>query len=44
VNTDPSDKPGWRDPLTLGFQAHRRLLLLRLRWHARRGIGERPGS
>ncbi|BBZ65861.1 hypothetical protein MINS_12900 [Mycolicibacterium insubricum] len=30
-----TDKPstGWRDPLTLGWQAHRGLLLLRLRWH-----------
>ncbi|MBS1691314.1 MAG: hypothetical protein JST91_03740 [Actinobacteria bacterium] len=25
---------GWRDPLSLGFEAHRGLLLLRLRWHA----------
>lgn len=23
----------WRDPLSLGWQAHRGLLLLRLRWH-----------
>ncbi|EHI11283.1 hypothetical protein KEK_10328 [Mycolicibacterium thermoresistibile ATCC 19527] len=26
--------PVWRDPLSLGWQAHRGLLLLRLRWHA----------
>ena len=26
-----------RDPLSLGFQAHRQLMLLRLRWHGRRG-------
>lgn len=26
--------PGWRDPLSLSFSAHRRVLLLRLRWHA----------
>lgn len=25
--------PAWRDPLSIGWQAHRRILLLRLRWH-----------
>jgi hypothetical protein len=25
----------WRDPLSLSFRAHRRVLLLRLRWHER---------
>lgn len=25
--------PGWPDPLALGLAAHRRALLLRLRWH-----------
>ncbi|KUI41821.1 hypothetical protein AU198_11715 [Mycobacterium sp. GA-1199] len=29
--------PVWRDPLSAGFRAHRHLLLLRLRWHERRG-------
>ncbi|WP_163803579.1 hypothetical protein [Mycolicibacterium anyangense] len=24
-----------RDPLSVGFEAHRGLLILRLRWHAR---------
>lgn len=24
----------WRDPLSMGWQAHRRILLLRLRWHS----------
>jgi len=27
-------EPAWRDPLSVGWQAHRRLLMLRLRWHA----------
>jgi hypothetical protein len=26
----------WRDPLSVGFRAHRHLLLLRLRWHEHR--------
>jgi hypothetical protein len=26
----------WRDPLSVGWRAHRNLLLLRLRWHERR--------
>jgi hypothetical protein len=30
-----------RDPLSLGFEAHRQLMLLRLRWHGRRGVGGR---
>ncbi|WP_173008383.1 hypothetical protein [Mycolicibacterium sp. P1-18] len=25
----------WRDPLSMSFRAHRRVLLLRLRWHER---------
>ncbi|WP_161976398.1 hypothetical protein [Mycolicibacterium sp. CH28] len=25
----------WRHPLSLGFEAHRGLLLLRLQWHER---------
>lgn len=29
--------PAWRDPLSAGWRAHRGLLLLRLRWHERRG-------
>ncbi|MCV7281224.1 hypothetical protein H7J88_16415 [Mycolicibacterium flavescens] len=31
--------PVWRDPLSAGFRAHQHLLLLRLRWHARRTDG-----
>jgi hypothetical protein len=31
-----SDTPLWRDPLSLGFRAHRQVLLLKLRWHERR--------
>ena len=27
-------KAPWRDPLSMGWQAHRRILLLRLRWHS----------
>ncbi len=41
--TDSRNDPRWRDPLSLGWQAHRRLLLLKLRWHqssARRGSGD----
>jgi hypothetical protein len=30
----PAGKPRWRDPLSVGFEAHRGLMLLRLRWHA----------
>ncbi|MGX9792541.1 hypothetical protein [Mycobacterium sp. MMS18-G62] len=26
----------WRDPLSVGWRAHRNLLMLRLRWHERR--------
>ncbi|MCV7424143.1 hypothetical protein H7K45_26655 [Mycobacterium yunnanensis] len=29
------EHPAWRDPLSLSFRAHRRVLLLRLRWHER---------
>jgi hypothetical protein len=32
-----TDIPVWRDPLSAGWRAHRGLLLLRLRWHERRG-------
>lgn len=31
---NPAGSRPWRDPLSLGFEAHRGLLLLRLRWHA----------
>jgi hypothetical protein len=31
----------WPDPLALSFQAHRQLMLLRLRWHGRR-LDTRP--
>ncbi|MGY4649864.1 hypothetical protein [Mycobacterium sp. URHB0021] len=27
--------PVWRDPLSVGWRAHRNLLMLRLRWHER---------
>ncbi|HEX7824986.1 MAG TPA: hypothetical protein VF477_08800 [Mycobacterium sp.] len=30
----PRGAPAWRDPLSLSFEGHRRVLLLRLRWHA----------
>ncbi|WP_256371145.1 hypothetical protein [Mycobacterium sp. PS03-16] len=33
---DGGNTPGWRDPLTVGWRAHRQLLMLRLRWHERR--------
>jgi hypothetical protein len=33
VTQNHTESP-WRDPLSIGWQAHRRLLLLRLRWHA----------
>ncbi|CAJ1508486.1 hypothetical protein [[Mycobacterium] burgundiense] len=31
--TEAHRKAPWRDPLSIGWQAHRRLLLLRLHWH-----------
>jgi hypothetical protein len=34
--TENNTEPARRDPLALSFEAHRRLLLLRLRWHASR--------
>jgi len=34
IVTENYTEPAWRDPLSIGWQAHRRLLLLRLRWHA----------
>ncbi len=33
--------PAWRDPLSIGWQAHRGLLLLRLRWHSRERTDQR---
>jgi hypothetical protein len=39
VDIDRDDAPGiplWRDPLSLGFRAHRQVLLLKLRWYERR--------
>lgn len=39
VDIDREVTPGtplWRDPLSLGFRAHRQVLLLKLRWHERR--------
>jgi hypothetical protein len=30
--------PLWRDPLSLSFRAHRQVLLMKLRWHARRDV------
>jgi hypothetical protein len=41
VHTDPEAKahtPVWRDPLSVGWRAHRNLLMLRLRWHERRTV------
>lgn len=32
--TEKDTDTTWRDPLSLGWQAHRGVLLLRLRWHA----------
>ncbi|MDX1871391.1 hypothetical protein SBI67_04605 [Mycolicibacterium sp. 120266] len=35
--TNPSKRPAmWRDPLSLSFEVHRRVLLARLRRHQRR--------
>jgi hypothetical protein len=34
IVTDKHTESRWRDPLSIGWQAHRGLLLLRLRWHA----------
>lgn len=38
----------WRHPLSLGFEAHRGVLLLRLRWHERnhqrRALTSHPGA
>ncbi len=31
--TENRIESAWRDPLSIGWQAHRGLLLLRLRWH-----------
>ncbi len=31
--TEADRRTPWRDPLSIGWQAHRRLLLLRLHWH-----------
>jgi hypothetical protein len=31
-----SRSAAWRDPLSVGWSAHRQLLMLRLRWHERR--------
>ena len=39
VDIERDEMPGtplWRDPLSLSFQAHRQVMLIRLRWHARR--------
>jgi len=32
----PSRHAGWRDPLSVGWRAHRQILMLRFRWHERR--------
>jgi hypothetical protein len=39
VDPDWTRTPGWRDPLTVGWRAHRGILMLRLRWHERRDTG-----
>src|SRR5271166_11292 len=36
-------QPPWCDPFILSFEAYRRLLLLRLRWHAKSAATPRPG-
>ncbi|WP_163742385.1 hypothetical protein [Mycolicibacterium fallax] len=33
MNNQHRTGSSWPDPLSLGWQAHRGLLLLRLRWH-----------
>ena len=41
VHIEPEPKrhtPVWRDPLSVGWRAHRNLLMLRLRWHERREL------
>ncbi|MDR3660613.1 MAG: hypothetical protein P4L86_09485 [Mycobacterium sp.] len=45
TDTDRSaaGRRSWADPLALGFQAHRQLMLLRLRWHGRR-LDTRPDA
>jgi hypothetical protein len=43
VHTEPESKARtllWRDPLSVGWRAHRNLLMLRLRWHERRAAPE----
>ncbi|ULE31880.1 hypothetical protein [Mycobacterium sp. IDR2000157661] len=44
MDVDPGRPRGaaWRDPLSMGFTAHRQVLLLKLRWHERRQT--RPAS
>ncbi|MDV3130729.1 MULTISPECIES: hypothetical protein [Mycobacterium] len=43
IEPDPKrHAPVWRDPLSAGWRAHRGLLMLRLRWHARRDAPARP--
>jgi hypothetical protein len=37
IVTENRTEPAWRDPLSVGWQAHRRLMMLRLRWHESSG-------
>ncbi|WP_164478798.1 hypothetical protein [Mycolicibacterium stellerae] len=39
----PQSAVAWRDPLSMGFEAHRRLLLLRLRLRGSAAKRERHG-
>ena len=39
----PGDPRNWSDPLSMGFEAHRRLLLLRLRLRGTAAKRERHG-
>ncbi|WP_157546362.1 hypothetical protein [Mycobacterium sp. IS-1742] len=45
-DSDWSRTPAWRDPLSVGWRAHRQILMFRFRWNERRhsspGGGRRP--
>ncbi|MCV7413792.1 hypothetical protein [Mycolicibacterium litorale] len=38
-----SRTPAWRDPLSIGWRAHRQILMLRFRWTERRHASSRHG-
>ncbi|MBO0678165.1 hypothetical protein JRC04_11900 [Mycolicibacterium sp. S2-37] len=37
----PPRSTAWRDPLSVGWRAHRQILMLRFRWHERRSAPRR---